>query len=88
MTDNEIFQLAEKFRSAILRANANGEFFRDPAYPKTFRPQLYISSSKEINAVAIGNGEIVIYAGLIFKVIELIEQKYTDDILNECVPGY
>jgi hypothetical protein len=29
MTDNEIFQLAEKFRSAILRANANGEFFRD-----------------------------------------------------------
>lgn len=29
MTDNEIFQLAEKFRSAILRENANGEFFRD-----------------------------------------------------------
>ena len=29
MTDNEIFQLAENFRSAILRANANGEFFRD-----------------------------------------------------------
>lgn len=29
MTDNEIFQLAEKFRNAILRANANGEFFRD-----------------------------------------------------------
>ncbi len=54
-----------------------------PAYPKTFRPQLYISSAKEINAVAIGNGEIVVYAGLIFKVIELIEQKYTDDILNE-----
>lgn len=29
MTDNEIFQLAEKFRNAILRTNANGEFFRD-----------------------------------------------------------
>lgn len=42
-------------------------------YPKTFRPQLYISSSKEINAVAIGRGEIVVYAGLIFKVIELID---------------
>ena len=54
-----------------------------PAYSKTFRPQLYISSSDEINAVAIGSNEIVIYAGLIFKVIELIEQKYTDDILNE-----
>ena len=52
-------------------------------YPKTFRPQLYISSSKEINAVAIGRCEIVVYAGLIFKVIELIDQKYTDDILNE-----
>lgn len=29
MTDNEIFQLTEKFRSAILRSNVNGEFFRD-----------------------------------------------------------
>ena len=29
MTDNEVFQLAEKFRNAILRANVNGEFFRD-----------------------------------------------------------
>ena len=29
MTDIEIFQLAEKFRNAILKANANGEFFRD-----------------------------------------------------------
>ena len=29
MTDREIFQLAEKFRNAILKANANGEFFRD-----------------------------------------------------------
>ena len=29
MTDNEIFQLAEKFRNAILRANANRESFRD-----------------------------------------------------------
>ena len=28
MTDIEIFQLAEKFRNAILKANANGEFFR------------------------------------------------------------
>ena len=54
-----------------------------PAYPKTFRPRLYISSSGEINAVAIGSGEIVVYAGLIFEVIKLIEQKYTDDILNE-----
>lgn len=29
MTDKEVFQLAEKFRNAILKANANGEFFRD-----------------------------------------------------------
>ena len=29
MTDSEIFQLVEKFRSAILRANANVEFLRD-----------------------------------------------------------
>ena len=28
MTDKEIFQLAKKFRNAILKANANGEFFR------------------------------------------------------------
>ena len=54
-----------------------------PAYPKTFRPRFYISLSNEINAVAVGSSEIVVYAGLIFKVIELIEQKYTDDILNE-----
>lgn len=54
-----------------------------PAYPKTFRLRFYISLSNEINAVAVGSSEIVVYAGLIFKVIELIEQKYTDDILNE-----
>ena len=46
-----------------------------PAYPKTFRPRLYISSSGEINAVAIGSGEIVVYAGLIFEVIKLIEYR-------------
>lgn len=45
--------------------------------------KISVGLSNEINAVAVGSSEIVVYAGLIFKVIELIEQKYTDDILNE-----
>lgn len=53
-----------------------------PSNPKTFRPQIYLSASTDINAVSTQK-DIVVYAGLIFNVIKLINEKYTDEILDK-----
>lgn len=78
----ELF-LCDPYKAAALKCAA--ELMNDcldniyeimhPAYPKTFRPRFYISLSNEINAVTIGSCEIVVYAGLIFKVIELLSKN-------------
>ena len=38
-----------------------------PFYPRVFKPELYISDSKECNAVAYQGKIIIIYAGLILQ---------------------
>ena len=52
------------------------------AYPHIFRPKIYLSSSEEINAVS-SQKDIVVYTGLILTVISLINQKYTDAVLDK-----
>lgn len=50
--------------------------------PKIFRPQIYLSASTNINAVSTQK-DIIVYTGLIFNVIMLINEKYTDEILDK-----
>ena len=57
-------------------------------YPKVFRPMLFLSNCSECNAFAnYQNNFIVIYWGLIEQAATLIEQRYTEKILNkhECL---
>ena len=53
-----------------------------PHYPKAFRPMLYLSEKSETNAMAVGGKYIVVCAGLIFRTIELINQRYTKEVLE------
>ena len=69
MTDNEIFQLAEKFRSAILRANVNGEFFRDGFIELFPRGNFGIVCNKQFRL----NGEP----------LEITPDDWTPDFLGE-----
>lgn len=50
--------------------------------PKIIRPKIYLSTSNEINAVATQK-DIIVYAGLICNVIKLINEKYTDEVLDK-----
>ena len=50
--------------------------------PKIIRPKIYLSTSNEINAVATQK-DIIVYAGLIYNVIKLINEKYTDEVLDK-----
>lgn len=50
--------------------------------PKTFRPKIYLSTSNEINAVAMQK-DIIVYAGLVYNAIKLINEKYTDEVLDK-----
>ncbi len=52
-------------------------------YPKVFRPDLYISEEDEANAIAVDGKYIVVFSGLIFKAAQLIEQRYTKEILEK-----
>lgn len=52
-----------------------------PFYPRVFKPELYISDSKECNAVAYQGKIIIIYAGLILQQADYIERKYTPEVL-------
>lgn len=54
-----------------------------PHYPKVFKPELYISDSKECNAIAFQGKDIIIFAGLILHQADYIEQKYTPEILRK-----
>ena len=53
-----------------------------PHYPNVFKPSLYISDSKECNAIAYQGKTIIIFAGLIFQQADYIEQKYTPELLK------
>ena len=53
-----------------------------PHYPKAFRPMLYLSEKSETNAMAVGGKYIVVCSGLIFRTIELINQRYTKEVLE------
>lgn len=53
-----------------------------PSNPRTFKPQVYLSASMNINAASMRE-DIIVYAGLIFNAIELINEKYTDKVLDE-----
>lgn len=50
--------------------------------PKTFRPKIYLSTSDEINAFSTKK-DIIVHAGLVFNVIKLINEKYTDSVLDK-----
>ena len=51
-------------------------------YPKAFKPEVYLSNSDACNAVAWHGKIIIIYAGLILHTAELIEKKYTPEIME------
>lgn len=59
-------------------------------HPKAFRPKLYISDSNENNAFAYKGKCIVIHSGLIFSAGQLIEQRYTKDLIQKynILPDY
>lgn len=52
-------------------------------YPNAFKPELYISDSQDCNAVARQGKSIIIFSGLILQEAELIENKYTPEILEK-----
>lgn len=52
-------------------------------YPNAFKPELYISDTQECNAVAWKGKSIIIFSGLILQQAELIENKYTPEILEK-----
>lgn len=54
-----------------------------PHYPNAFKPELYISDSKEINAMAYQGKSIIIFSGLILRAMDFIEQKYTPALLKK-----
>ena len=53
-----------------------------PHYPKAFRPKLYLSEKNEANAMAVGGKYIIVCSELIFSAIELINQRYTKEVLE------
>lgn len=54
-----------------------------PHYPNVFKPELFISDSNLVNAFAVKGKSIVICSGLIFQHANLIEQKYTPQLLKK-----
>lgn len=52
------------------------------SYPEVFKPKIYLSASNEINAVSTQK-DIIVYTGLVYNVIKLINEKYTDDVLDK-----
>lgn len=54
-----------------------------PHYPRVIKPDLYLSDSKEFNAVARQGKSIIIFAGLVLQQADYIEQKYTPEILEK-----
>ena len=53
-----------------------------PHYPNVFKPELYISDSKERNAIAYQGKTIIIFSGLIIQQADYIEKKYTPELLK------
>lgn len=53
-----------------------------PIHKNVFRPELYASTSAEVNACA-RDKYIFIYSGLVMKVVNVIENKYTDEVLDK-----
>lgn len=58
-----------------------------PMYPKVYKPRIYLADKNEPNAFAQPTGEadgyIVVFSGLIFSFLNLIEEKYTEDVLKK-----
>lgn len=54
-----------------------------PHYPNVFKPELYISDSKERNAIAYQGKTIIIFSGLIIQQADYIEKKYTPELLQK-----
>lgn len=54
-----------------------------PAFPKVFKPVLYLTDKKERNAMAVDGHYIIVCADLIFQAAELISQRYTSELLGQ-----
>lgn len=76
---------AEALKCALEMMNDCVDFIYEQVHlsnPKTFKPKIYFSMSDEINAVSMQR-EIIVHAGLVFSVIKLIDEKYTDEVLDK-----
>lgn len=62
-----------------------------PHYPKTVKPNLFIADDEDINALSDSKeNRIVIFSGLVERITELIESRYSDERIAKynLIPEY